>query len=60
MAKTEFIVKLVYPDQSVFIVGAFGSQAEADAWIAHEQSKPNWNQQMQVVVDQNVIETPSF
>lgn len=39
---TQYIVTLTYADSSTFIVGAFPSNAAAQAWIDAEKAKPYW------------------
>jgi hypothetical protein len=39
---TQYIVTLTYADSSTFIVGAFPSNAAAQAWIDAEKARPYW------------------
>jgi hypothetical protein len=51
-----FVVTLIYSDMTRWIAGGFSSQAEANAWVAAEQTKPYWNNEIQVeIVDHTPV-----
>lgn len=39
---TQYLVTLTYADSSTLLVGAFSTNAAAQAWIDAEKAKPYW------------------
>jgi len=50
-----FTVTLTYANGSTFIVGGFGTQAQAQTWITAEQAKSYWISSTTSSIVQTVI-----
>jgi hypothetical protein len=46
--RTTVSVTLVYENGTTWFAGTFNCQADADAWIATEQTRPYWAESTQI------------
>lgn len=53
-----YILTLVYPDGTKFIVGGFSNQASVNDWIAKEQEKPSWKAGTTTQIDETPPPNP--